>query len=192
MGKALSGGSGWVILAWSARLGRCINLWAADHRQSLAGSTPLLAFDMYEHAYHLDFGPKVDAFMSNIDWNHVEARYTQTLSPHAGGVIEGADVASGSSNLSAVELHQRLAQGEDHAPLVLDVRLPDAPWYDMSTIDECSAELPKDREIVVYCMYGFWVSLDTAADLRERGFDAKILDGGISAWRAMGYATEAL
>ena len=61
MAKALAGGSGWVILAWSERLGRLVNQWAADHAHGLAGATPILALDMYEHAYHLDFGAKAAA-----------------------------------------------------------------------------------------------------------------------------------
>ncbi|MCU0890525.1 MAG: Fe-Mn family superoxide dismutase [Sandarakinorhabdus sp.] len=72
MGKALGGGSGWVLLTWSARDHRLTNQWAADHTMTLAGSTPLLALDMYEHAYHMDYGANagayVDAFMKVIDW----------------------------------------------------------------------------------------------------------------------------
>src|SRR5258707_15642571 len=43
MAKALAGGSGWAILAWSARLGRLINQWAADHAHRLPAATPILA-----------------------------------------------------------------------------------------------------------------------------------------------------
>ncbi len=71
MGKALAGGSGWVLLAWSPRDGKLVNTWAADHTGNVAGATPLLALDMYEHSYHMDFGAKagayVDAFMNNIN-----------------------------------------------------------------------------------------------------------------------------
>ncbi len=71
MGKALGGGSGWVLLAWSPRDGKLVNTWAADHTGNLAGATPLLALDMYEHSYHMDFGARagayVDAFMSNLN-----------------------------------------------------------------------------------------------------------------------------
>lgn len=35
MAKALAGGSGWVILAWSERMGRLVNQWAADHAACL-------------------------------------------------------------------------------------------------------------------------------------------------------------
>jgi superoxide dismutase len=83
MGKALAGGSGWVLLTWSDRLGRLTNQWAADHCHTLAGGSLILALDMYEHAYALDFGAKaaayVDAFMGNIHWERIDARYGQAL-----------------------------------------------------------------------------------------------------------------
>jgi Fe-Mn family superoxide dismutase len=55
-----------------------INQWASDHAHTLAGATPLLALDMYEHSYHMDYGAKaasyVDAFMQNIRWQGVSLR----------------------------------------------------------------------------------------------------------------------
>lgn len=84
MGKALGGGSGWVLLQWSHRDNRLTNQWASDHTATLAGSTPLLALDMYEHAYAMDYGAKagdyVDAFMRSIAWSHAD-----TLASHFGG-----------------------------------------------------------------------------------------------------------
>ncbi len=47
MGKALSGGSGWVLLTYSHRDRTLTNQWAADHAHALAGGTPILALDMY-------------------------------------------------------------------------------------------------------------------------------------------------
>jgi len=82
MGKALAGGSGWVLLTWSPRDRRLLNQWAADHAHTLAGATPILALDMYEHSYHLDYGAKagayVDAFMDNIHWDKVAAKLAAT------------------------------------------------------------------------------------------------------------------
>jgi Fe-Mn family superoxide dismutase len=70
MGKALGGGSGWVLLSWSPRDRKLVNQWASDHCHTLAGGTPILALDMYEHSYHIDFGAKpaayVEAFMAAI------------------------------------------------------------------------------------------------------------------------------
>ena len=71
MGKAQGGGSGWVLLTWSARDRKLINQWAMDHTPTLAGGCPILALDMYEHSYHLDYGARaaayVDAFMAAIN-----------------------------------------------------------------------------------------------------------------------------
>jgi superoxide dismutase, Fe-Mn family len=79
MGKALGGGSGWVLLTYSKRHGQLTNQWAADHTQTLAGGQPILALDMYEHSYHIDYGAKaaayVDAFMGAIDWPNVARLY---------------------------------------------------------------------------------------------------------------------
>ena len=76
MGKALGGGSGWVLLSWSPRDRRLVNQWASDHCHTLAGGTPILALDMYEHSYHIDFGAKaatyVDTFMEAIRWNNAD------------------------------------------------------------------------------------------------------------------------
>ena len=77
MGKALGGGSGWVLLTWSHRDQRLVNQWAADHTMTLAGGTPILALDMYEHAYAIDYGAKaaayVDAFMGGVNWTAADA-----------------------------------------------------------------------------------------------------------------------
>lgn len=79
MGKALGGGSGWVLLTYSPRDGRLVNQWASDHAHTLAGGTPVLALDMYEHSYHMDYGAKaaayVDAFMQNVHWQRVAKRF---------------------------------------------------------------------------------------------------------------------
>jgi Fe-Mn family superoxide dismutase len=75
MGKALGGGSGWVLLVRSTRDRRLVNQWAADHTCHLAGGAPILALDMYEHSYHMDYGARaaayVEAFMRNIHWQRV-------------------------------------------------------------------------------------------------------------------------
>jgi len=66
----MGGGSGWTLLAWSPRRNRLVNARAADHAHNLAGATPLIALDMYEYSYHMDFvakaGANVDAFMQNL------------------------------------------------------------------------------------------------------------------------------
>ena len=79
MGRALGGGSGWVLLTWSPRDKRLINTWAADHTMTLANGRPILALDMYEHAYQMDYGAKaagyVDAVMQAIRWDNAAALF---------------------------------------------------------------------------------------------------------------------
>jgi Fe-Mn family superoxide dismutase len=81
MGRALGGGSGWVLLQWSPHDGRLTNQWASDHTQTLAGGVPILAMDMYEHAYQIDFGAKaaayVDAYMAATNWTAADARFAK-------------------------------------------------------------------------------------------------------------------
>ena len=78
-GKAIGGGSGWVLLSYAPHDKRLINSWAADHTMTPAGGRPILALDMYEHAYHMDYGARaaayVDTFMQGIRWSNALALY---------------------------------------------------------------------------------------------------------------------
>ncbi len=79
MGKAEGGGSGWVILSYSPRDKRLVNQWATDHTTTLAGGRPVLVLDMYEHAYHMDYGAAaakyVDIYMEAIKWDNAAKLY---------------------------------------------------------------------------------------------------------------------
>lgn len=85
MGKALGGGSGWVLLTYSRREGRLVNTWAADHTMTLADGAPLLALDMYEHAYQMDYGAKagdyVNAVMKALSWGHANDAFRRASAP---------------------------------------------------------------------------------------------------------------
>jgi len=197
LGKALAGGPGWVLLCWSPALGRMVNQWAADHTNCLAGGDILLALDMYEHAYHLDFGANagayVDAFMGNVRWEHVAARL------HEARVGIGAPPSAAALPAVAVEDLRDMLEGGDRVA-VLDVRLaedfeaardllPTATHVDPGHVAEAVDSLPRDVPVAVYCVYGFWVSQDAVAELRARGVDARVVSGGIAAWHAMGGKT---
>jgi len=83
MGKAQGGGSGWVLLSYSPRSGKLFNQWAADHTTTIGDGIVVLALDMFEHSYHIDFGAKaaayVDAYMQNINWQEVARRYERAV-----------------------------------------------------------------------------------------------------------------
>ena len=81
--NALGGGSGWAIFAHNSHTGEFHNYWAWDHMHNAPMSRPLLVLDMYEHAYHIDYGAAaakyVDAFLQNVNWEEVNRR-TEALS----------------------------------------------------------------------------------------------------------------
>ena len=185
MGKALGGGSGWVVLTFQPRDGTLVNLWAADHTHALAGGFPLLALDMYEHAYHLDFGADagayVDAFMVNLDWERVYARYQAAV--HAVSEPFGA---APEEIEGAVLLDARRAQVFAESKALI----PGARWQDPATVESWGSTLPTDRDVIVYCVYGHEVGRATALRLRALGLKARFLRGGIDAWHAAGRPLE--
>jgi Fe-Mn family superoxide dismutase len=193
MGKALGGGSGWVVLTRSPRDGRLSNVWGADHTHSLAGGTPVLALDMYEHSYHLDFGSNaaayVDAFMANIAWPRIASRFAgQAPAPASHAIDAPTARAMLDSDPDLLVVDARLADDAEKVP----VRLRGARRAPPEKVGEIAASLPRDKKVLVYCAWGFEIGGDCAARLRERGIDAVTLAGGIGAWRANGLPTEPL
>lgn len=81
---SLAGGSGWCVLTFNTLTNELRNQWAWDHMHGAIGGVPLLALDMYEHSYHMDYGTAaakyVDAFMRNVNWEEVERRFTKRVS----------------------------------------------------------------------------------------------------------------
>jgi Fe-Mn family superoxide dismutase len=197
--QSLAGGSGWAVLAYSRREGRLRNHIAFDHSQAAVDAAPVLALDMYEHAFHLDFGANatayIDAFMRNIDWTTVIDRITAV---RAGGALPREDPADKSlPSLSIEELAAQLRKGEPVQ--VLDARprhhisrtvdlMEGAVWRDPDRVEEWIGELSTDKPVAVYCAYGFHVGCNVTRTLREGGFDARYVRGGVSAWYAAGGA----
>ncbi len=181
MGKALGGGSGWVLLTFQPREGSLVNQWAADHSHALAGGAPILALDMYEHAYHMDHGAQagtyVDAFMTHIDWYQVYQRYQAAV--HASSeAFAGNPEQLG----DALVLDVRRAGVFEQASSML----PGARWQDPAKVLQWAADLPRDRAVLVYCVYGHEVGRSTAMQLRAQGVNARFLPGGIDAWQSAG------
>lgn len=90
------------------------------------------------------------------------------------------------------DLASRLA-----ATLVLDVRrqanysvsseaVPGSSWHDPEQLDAWIGELPKDRELVIYCVRGGSVSNSVLDRLQADGLKARYIEGGIEGWKAAG------
>jgi len=92
------------------------------------------------------------------------------------------------ASISPKELQTQLAGAKP--PLVIDVRrtpayrgaasmIAGALRRDPATVTEWLHALPKARDVVVYCVHGHEVSQNAAKALRDAGFNARFLDGGI-------------
>jgi Fe-Mn family superoxide dismutase len=202
MATALTGGSGWVLLTWIPRDHRLVNQFGTDHSQSVAGGIPILALDMYEHAYHIDFGANakayIEAFMRNLDWKSVEERYLGAAQVAPPPPLEQPEF-EGIPGVGPEEVKAMLDAGQkvqivDARPSFYVSRTQDimegATWRDPERVQDWIGELSKSDPVVVFCVYGFHVGCRTAGALREAGFDAKFMKGGHVAWKAIGGKTK--
>ncbi len=78
-GMALMRGIGWVVLSQDEATGELTNTWINEHDGGhLAGTTPLLVLDVFEHAYLTDYGIKradyVTLCQKHIHWDTVNTR----------------------------------------------------------------------------------------------------------------------
>jgi rhodanese-related sulfurtransferase len=90
--------------------------------------------------------------------------------------------------------------GHADSPLVFDVckcddydaqplMIPGARWRDHQQTAVWMSEIPDGARVVVTCVKGHKVSQAAVSELRLRGIDAAILEGGINAWIASGLPT---
>jgi Fe-Mn family superoxide dismutase len=204
MGNALAGCAGWVLLVYVPRDQRLINQYASEHTPTIAGGIPLLALDMYEHAYHIDFGANarayISAFIKNIDWKAAEGRHEDAvkvdpprpLVQEEFGDLPGVSVEEVKAMIETGKSVQIIDARPRHTMSRQQDIMDGATWRDPDLVQEWASELSKSDPVVVFCVYGFHVGCKTAIVLREAGFDAKYMKGGHSAWKAIGGATKPL
>src|SRR6267378_5341322 len=79
---------GWVWLAYDHDF-NCLTTTVGDAQNTfpLWNATPVLAMDVYEHAYWIDFGRArakyIEAFFNNLDWAVVEQNLERALAMSA-------------------------------------------------------------------------------------------------------------
>jgi superoxide dismutase, Fe-Mn family len=82
-GLAALRGVGWVVCVRERETNRLYNTWVDLHHLSMPANTDIvLALDLWEHAYLLDFAPSqratyFDTLWDSIDWAKVENRCRQ-------------------------------------------------------------------------------------------------------------------
>ena len=75
-------GIGWTMLYYDAAGNQLLNTWINEHDTGhLAGATPILIMDVFEHAFMIDYGLKradyIEAFFKAIDWTAAQKRFEQ-------------------------------------------------------------------------------------------------------------------
>ena len=156
------------------RDGRLINQYAADHSQAIAGGIPILALDMYEHAFHIDFGANakayIEAFMRNVDWKAVQGRYEDASRSSRRDRwcrrSSGMCLACLREEVKAMLDAGKPVQIIDARPRYYVSRTQDimdgAQWRDPERVQEWAGELSKSDPVVTFCVYGFHVGCQTA------------------------------
>jgi Fe-Mn family superoxide dismutase len=196
LAESLTGQNGWVVLSHVPHTARLVNHIGRGDGAAISGAIPILALDMYEHAYHLDFGANatayVAAFMRNIDWDAVLGRYEDAIKvapPRPLVQKQFADVPSVTvDEVKAMQASGTPVQIIDARPRHYSSRAQDiiegAVWRDPERVDDWIGELSKREPVVTFCVYGFHIGCETAATLRKAGFDARYMSGGHFAWKA--------
>ncbi len=183
MGKALAGGSGWVLMSWFPRGGQLVNQWSADHAHALGEATPIIALDMYEHAYHIDYGSAaadyVQAFMHNLHWDRIAERFELAVAATAASIEIAPDALAAQLNDWQIIDVRRRPVFEAAEEVIVGAR-----WRDPEHVDVWACDLDRARPMALYCVHGHAISRATALALRHRGFDVHCVAGGIEAWRA--------
>ena len=101
--KAASAARGWVMVGYDLNDGSIFNyIMDTQNLWAVYNMVPILALDVYEHAYVGDYGASpdgrkqyVEAFFRNVDWDHVNRQLTQ-----AEAAKEGADSAQAQEQVS--------------------------------------------------------------------------------------------
>jgi superoxide dismutase, Fe-Mn family len=103
--KGASAARGWVMVGYDLNDGSLFNyLMDTQNLWAVYNMCPVLALDVYEHAYVRDFGATpdgrkqyVEAFLRNVDWDHVNRQLAQAQAAKGGadatGLREAAPVA---------------------------------------------------------------------------------------------------
>jgi rhodanese-related sulfurtransferase len=99
-------------------------------------------------------------------------------------------------SISIIDLNEVLQS--DNPPSIFDVRkkpafdsdprmISKATWQAFDAVEGWASNLNKDTAMVVYCVHGHEVSQSAARTLRELGFKAQYLEGGIATWTEAGF-----
>ena len=82
---ATTRGIGWAMLYWDKKDKRLLNTWIDEqHIGQLQNCSPILALDMWEHAFVADYQPSgkkqyIEDFFENLNWQVIEQNFTEVI-----------------------------------------------------------------------------------------------------------------
>ena len=94
--------------------------------------------------------------------------------------IKAQDLKSTIANVTLIDVRRKSDIDADTS------KLPGATWRDPEQIETWAAQLPKEKEVVLYCVRGGSVSNGVLDNLRGKGINARFIEGGIVAWKEAG------
>lgn len=94
--------------------------------------------------------------------------------------IKPEDFKSVASTVTVLDVRRK----EDLA--ASNVAVPGAEWKDPTKVDQWITEVPKDKEVVIYCVRGGSVSNSVLDRLLSCGVKARFIEGGIEGLQAAG------
>lgn len=94
--------------------------------------------------------------------------------------IKAQDLKANLTSITLIDVRRKADLDTDSS------KLPGATWHDPEQIESWSAALPKDREVVLYCVRGGSVSNSVLDNLRGKGITARFIEGGIVGWKEAG------
>ena len=97
-----------------------------------------------------------------------------------GRTITAQDLKSTIGSVMLIDVRRKADLDSDPS------KLPGATWHDPEQIETWAAELPKEKEVVLYCVRGGSVSNGVLDNLRGKGISARFIEGGIVAWKEAG------
>ncbi|MDQ6683661.1 MAG: rhodanese-like domain-containing protein [Pseudomonadota bacterium] len=173
-----TGRSSRIALTFAPRSGSLVHRWESEPAANVADAVPIVELDVAAHAEHgAATAAEIDALIKTIDWALAYERYQVAVhyasEPFAASCDEAAD-----AELRDVRRAGVFEQAE--------TMIAGARWRDPAEVGVWANELPRDREVIVYCVYGHEVGRATALRLRAAGLEARFLRGGIDGWKAAG------
>jgi Fe-Mn family superoxide dismutase len=173
--------AGRVALAFQPSEGTLVNQGEVELTGASTESVPILTVDLSLHPGENDATDLIDRFIESIDWGDVYERYRHAVHATSESLAATHEEIGG-----AVVIDVRRAGVYEQAATMI----PGAHWRDPSRVADWWAELPADREVIVYCVYGHEVGRATALRLRASGLKARFLRGGIDGWQSTGQTLE--